>query len=72
VFDKGVLVRYWKDCDVSHLSGCANKQVIVPACLRTSLLQLAHDIPAAGHSGQRKTRARLLQHYYWPQVVHAK
>jgi len=67
----GVLVRYWRDLNVPHTANCVTKQIVVPSCLRTSLLQLGHDIPAAGHLGQKKTRARILQHYYWPQVERA-
>ena len=69
--DRGVLVRYWRDRNAPQIDACDSKQIVVPICLRTSLLQLAHDIPAASHLGQRKTRARLLQHYYWPQVERA-
>jgi len=70
-FDKGVLVRFWRDRNRPHNDECDTKQTVAPSCLRISLLQLAHDIPAAGHLGQRKTRDRLLQHYYWPQVESA-
>ena len=70
-FDRGVLVRFWRDRNRPHNDKCDTKQIVAHSCLRTSLLQLAHDIPAAGHLGQRKTRDRLLQHYCWPQVESA-
>jgi len=43
-------------------------QVIVPTTLRPKLLQIAHDIPAAGHLGIAKTRSRLLKHFFWPSI----
>ena len=62
----GVLVRRWKD----HLSPQEAEihQVVVPTSLRPKLLQLAHDIPAAGHLGVTKTKNRLLRHFYWPSI----
>jgi len=62
----GVLVRRWKD----HLSPQEAEihQVVVPTLLRPKLLQLAHDIPAAGHLGVAKTKNRLLRHFYWPSI----
>jgi len=38
-------------------------QIVVPAQLRAKVLQLAHDIPAAGHLGIRKTQDRLEPHF---------
>jgi len=39
-------------------------QIVVPAQLRAKVLQLAHDIPAAGHLGIRKTQDRLEPHFF--------
>ena len=33
---------------------------------RTMVLQLAHEIPLAGHLAKEKTRQRILWHFYWP------
>ena len=50
----GVLVRYWRDRNVHHTVDCVSKQIVVTFRLRTSLLQLGHDIPAAGHLGHKR------------------
>jgi len=62
----GVLVRSWPDKFEPQESSI--HQVIVPTTLRPKLLQIAHDIPAAGHLGITKTRSRLLQHFFWPSI----
>jgi len=33
------------------------------------VLQLAHDISAAGHLGIRKTQDRLEPHFFWPGIT---
>ena len=43
-------------------------QIVVPTPLRSNLLSLAHETPAAGHLGVAKTKDRLLRHFYWPSV----
>jgi len=62
----GVLVWHWKD----RLSPQEAEihQIFVPTLLRPKLLQLAHDIPAAGHLGVAMTKNRLLRHFYWPSI----
>ena len=49
-------------------SGDEQRQIVVPIKFRNKLLQIAHDIPLGGHLGNRKTRARLLQHFFWPGI----
>ncbi|MCG8044622.1 MAG: RNase H-like domain-containing protein [Candidatus Thiodiazotropha endolucinida] len=49
-----------------HKDGSVTNQVIVPKKYRTKLLQIAHDVPFSGHMGNRKTRNRLLQNFFWP------
>ena len=44
-------------------------QTVVPASLHRKLLQIAHEIPAAGHLGVAKTQSRLLRHFFWPGVT---
>jgi len=44
-------------------------RIVVPSTLRSQVLQLAHEIPAAGHLGIRKTHARLQPHFYWPRML---
>ena len=44
-------------------------RVVVPYALRLQVLQFAHDIPAAGHLGIKKTHACLRPHFYWPHML---
>ena len=41
-------------------------QLVLPLQCRQTVLQLAHDIPLAGHLGRDKTARRILQRFYWP------
>jgi len=43
-------------------------QLVIPKALRNKMLNLAHDIPAAGHLGFAKTQARMWSHVYWPHI----
>ena len=43
-------------------------QLVLPYKCRGFVLQLAHDVPMAGHLGTTKTRQRVSQRYYWPGV----
>jgi len=49
----GVLLRSWRDKFAPPES--SSHQIVVPASLRPKLLQIAHEIPAAGHLGVAKT-----------------
>ena len=40
------------------------KQIVVPLKFRDKLLQIAHDVPL----GNRKTRQRILQSFFWPGI----
>ena len=44
------------------------EQLILPKQCRKTVLELAHDIPMAGHQGRDKTRQRILRRFYWPSV----
>ena len=44
------------------------EQLVLPLQCRSTVLKLAHDIPAASHLGINKTKDRVLQRYYWPGV----
>ena len=57
-----------RDKQLPTLSGTELSQIIVPKLLRTKILKLAHDIPAAVHLGMIKTKKRLEQHFYWPSM----
>ena len=54
--------------EVSKTHQEANK-IVVPRQLRAKLLKLAHDIPALGHLGIAKTKARLWPHFFWPSIA---
>jgi hypothetical protein len=41
-------------------------QVVLPSSLRLHVLQMAHEIPIAGHLGVKKTLARISSHFWWP------
>ena len=43
------------------------EQLVLPKEYRTAVLQLAHDIPMAGHLG-KKASDHVLQRFYWPGV----
>ena len=43
-------------------------QIVVPKGLRGDVLKMAHEIPMAGHLGNKKTRSRILQNVYWPGI----
>ncbi len=46
------------------------EQIVLPTEYRKPVLQLAHNIPMAGHLGKKKTTDRLLQRFYWPGIFH--
>ena len=43
-------------------------QVVLPECLRDSVIKLAHDQPLAGHLGVKKTKERIMKAFYWPGI----
>ena len=57
-----MLLRYWRDKMAPP--GSSFHQIVVPASLRPKLVQIAHEIPAAGHLGVAKTQSRLLRHFF--------
>jgi len=61
-----VLLRSWRDKMAPPESSF--HQIVVPASLRPKLLQIAHEIPGAGHLGVAKTQSRLLRHFFWPSI----
>ena len=44
------------------------EQLVLALQCRSTVLKLAHDMPAASHLGINKTKDRVLQRYYWPGV----
>ena len=59
--NNGLLMR--RDIKSNH--NIHYEQLVVPSPLRNKLLWLAHDIPAAAHLAERKTRYRLMSHFWW-------
>ena len=41
-------------------------QLVLPTQCRKAVLQLAHEVPIAGHLGKNKTAKRILRRFYWP------
>lgn len=63
VVETDVLYRVYKS-----QSGETIKQIVVPKRFRELILQIGHDIPFSGHLGNKKTRNRVLQHFFWPGI----
>lgn len=61
----GVLMHHMVDEKRNHEAN----QLVLPSTLRNRILYLAHDIPASGHLGITKTKARLWPHFYWPRMA---
>ena len=63
----GLLYRTWSpDGSSDHIDAC--EQLVLPKQCCLTVLQIAHDVPAAGHLGINKTRCRVLGWFYWPGV----
>lgn len=45
-----------------------SEQLVLPRKCRSTVIELAHSIPLAGHLGKHKTVDRVLQRFYWPTV----
>ena len=58
---EGVLFHYHtaKDMNVCE-------QIVVPKCLRNSVLSSAHDGLLAGHGGLKRTLSRVSSNFFWP------
>ena len=61
----GIIMRqYYSRKNISFVD-----QLVVPRSCRRDLLVIAHSIPLSGHLGtDKKTRNRLLAHYFWPYI----
>lgn len=42
------------------------KQLVVPKCLRTRVMEQAHNAITGGHQGIRRTTDKVLSAFYWP------
>ncbi|XP_078232523.1 cytohesin-interacting protein isoform X1 [Pogona vitticeps] len=46
----------------------ASRRLVVPSKWRPKVMELAHDIPLAGHLAEEKMRARIEQRFWWPEL----
>ena len=61
----GILMHHESKIKKSYYAN----QLVAPRALRSKLLALSHDIPAAGHLGVAKSKARLIPHFFWPKMT---
>ncbi|MGI4816841.1 MAG: RNase H-like domain-containing protein, partial [Janthinobacterium lividum] len=45
-----------------------DSRVYVPPSLRNRILELCHDLPLAGHQGQKRTYEKCSRDWYWPHM----
>lgn len=63
----GLLMHHYTD----RLHKKEFDQLVLPRSLRTRVLQVAHDIPAAAHLSFGKTKNRIIPHFYFPKMLKA-
>lgn len=51
-----------------NVCGEVVKQVVLPECKHLGVLKMAHEIPLAGHLGEKKTVQRIKYTFYWPSI----
>lgn len=64
VFRTNILYRLFK----TNL-GEVISQIVVPNSMRKTVLSLGHDVLLAGHLGTKKTRDRIMRHFFWPGIL---
>ena len=65
----GVLMRKWRPPEVPREDEWKIiYQIVLPEKYRKQVLEVAHELPTAGHLGVRKTENRIMQHFYWPKM----
>ena len=62
----GLIYRRWRPSGQGEEREI--EQLVLPKECRRTVLELAHDIPLAGHLGKEKTGQRVLRRFYWPTV----
>ena len=67
-YNNGLLYRKWRPGGSTDGDIRTCKQLVLPQQCRKAVLQLGHDVPMGGHMGITRTKDRLLQRYYWPEV----
>jgi hypothetical protein len=61
-WENGILKRKWKSQDGNR----QRDQIVLSTNLHKTIIELAHDLPLAGHLGTEKTKERILRSYYCP------
>ncbi len=46
-----------------------SEQIVVPSALRRRVLQMNHELAAAGHAGGHRTNENMRRGFYWPSMV---
>ena len=60
----GLIYRRWVPPGCDEEMGV--EQLVLPKRCRKAVLEIAHEIPLAGHMGRTKTSQRILRRFYWP------
>ena len=60
---KGILHREYTSDSTRY------RQLVVPSCLRSSVLRVGHDHPMSGHLGTKRTLERIQKDFYWPGIA---
>ena len=63
---EGIIYRKW--IPPGRGDEAAIEQLVLPTQCQQTVLELAHDVPIAGHLEKEKTRQRVLRGFYWPTV----
>ena len=67
LYQDGLLYRKWSpDGSSDHVNAC--EQLVLPKQCCPAVLQIAHDVLAAGHLVINRTRRTILHRFYWPGV----
>lgn len=63
---EGIIYRKW--IPPGRGDKAAIEQLVLPTQCRQTVLELAHNVPIAGHLGKEKMRQRVLCRFYWATV----
>ncbi|GFR82442.1 Pol polyprotein [Elysia marginata] len=50
---------------IHHDTVSGRNQIVVPTSLKEEVMQLCHNLPSAGHQGIKRTKAKILENYFW-------
>lgn len=64
----GLLYREWRPAGSEGTRDMVVSQLVLPLKCRSGVLRLAHDIPASGHLGRKKTLDRIQRRFFWPVI----